>query len=104
MCELNPIEMVWAQVKHFIRTHNTTGEFTINILKDLTERAIASITKEDWQKYCKHVIDIENKFWVSDQYMEEVEPLIISPNDDSSDSDSDSDDTDSSNSDPSLDK
>lgn len=88
MCEFNPIEMVWSQLKHFIRSHNTTGEFSIKVLKELTEQAIASATPEDWQNYCRHVINIENSFWEKDQIMEEVEPLIISVNDEDSDSDS----------------
>lgn len=94
MCEFNPIEMVWSQLKHFIRSHNTTGEFSIKVLKELTEQAIAMVTPEDWQKYCRHVITIENSFWETDQIMDEVEPLIISLNDEDSDSDSNYSDSD----------
>jgi len=96
MCEFNPIEMVWSQLKHFIRSRNTTGEFSIKVLKELTEQAIGSVVPEDWQKYCRHVINIENSFWETDQVMEEVEPLIISLNNEDSDSDSNYSDSDSS--------
>ena len=30
-CELNSIEMVWAQVKGYIRVHNTKFILTVNI-------------------------------------------------------------------------
>lgn len=89
MCELNPIELIWAQLKHFVRSHNTTGELSIKALMEQVEQGLASITPADWKKSCKHVIDIEDKFWQTDQYMEEVEPLVIQANNDSSDDDSD---------------
>lgn len=95
MCELNPIELAWAQLKYYIRIHNTTGDFSIKILKELVENGIRSITPEDWQKNCRHVVDIENRFWETDQHMEEVEPLIITVNNDSiDDDDSESSDSD----------
>lgn len=93
MCDFNAIELAWAQLKRFIRTRNTTGEFSIKVLKDLTEEGISSITTEDWQKFCNHVQKIEDEFWVNDQHMEEVEPLVI-PLGNDSDSDSDSSDSD----------
>lgn len=93
MCELNPIEMIWAQLKRYIRSRNTTGEFTIKKLGELLQEAIASISPNDWKKCCHHVIAIEEKYWETDKYMEDVtEEIIISlgPEQDSA-SDSDSD-------------
>lgn len=91
MCELNPIEMVWAQIKYFVKNRNVSGELGMGILKELIQEAIASVTPSDWEKYCKHVIDIENKYWESDYMMEEVEPLIIPLGAEESDSENDSD-------------
>lgn len=93
MCELNPIELIWAQLKHYVRSHNTTGDVPIKILMELIEQGFASITPVDLAKCCKHVVDIEDHFWETDQQMEEVQPLIIQLTNDSSDDD-DSDDTD----------
>jgi transposase len=28
MCNLNPIELAWANIKHYARSHNTTGDVT----------------------------------------------------------------------------
>lgn len=93
MCELNPIEMALAQIKNFIRDRNTSGDFGISKLRELVDEAIASVTPADWEKFCRHVVDIENKFWESDFMMEEIEPVIIQLGsaDDSDTDDSDSD-------------
>lgn len=88
MCELNPIELIWAQLKNFIRSHNTAGELSIQKLMEHASKGFESITHVNWANCCKHVINIENKFWETDQIMEEVEPLIIQVGNES-DSDSD---------------
>ncbi|KAJ8915919.1 hypothetical protein NQ315_015534 [Exocentrus adspersus] len=89
MCELNPIELAWAQVKSYIRSRNTMGDFSIQSLFQVTEEAIASVTQLDWQKFCQHVITIENKFWETDRLMEDrTDEIIISLR---TDSDSESD-------------
>lgn len=90
MCELNPIELAWARIKYLIRSSNTTGELSITRLKDVTNEAIASVTGDEWKKFCQHVIGIEDMYWETDRLIEEIEPIIInvSPND------SDTDDTD----------
>lgn len=91
MCELNPIEIAWAQLKRFIRDKNTTGEFSIKMLRELVDQGIVSITSDDWKKFCSHVLKIEDDFWTNDQYMEEMEHLIITLNGDSSGDDTDFD-------------
>ncbi|XP_050294327.1 uncharacterized protein LOC126734670 [Anthonomus grandis grandis] len=77
MCELNPIELVWAQLKNYIRSHNTTGDLAMKNLAQLVQDGIESLTPLHWVNCCKHVMEIENKFWETDQIMEEVEQLII---------------------------
>lgn len=90
MCKLNPIELIWAQLKLYIRNHNTTGDLSTKDLMEQVSKGFESITPVHWANCCKHVINIENTVWEVDQYMEEVEPLIIqTDNDISSDDDSD---------------
>jgi len=89
MCELNPIELVWAEVKRFIRNHNT-GDLTSTKLLELLHKGIESVSTNHWKNNVRHVIDIENKYWETDQIMEEItERLIIKVDDDESDTDSD---------------
>ncbi|XP_050300782.1 uncharacterized protein LOC126739245 [Anthonomus grandis grandis] len=94
MCELNPIELIWAQLKNYIRSHNTTGDLAMKNLAQLVQDGIESITPLHWANCCKHVMEIENKFWETDQIMEEVEQLIITNADGNDDSDDDSSDSD----------
>ncbi|XP_050311514.1 uncharacterized protein LOC126747064 [Anthonomus grandis grandis] len=44
MCDLNPIELIWAQLKHFVRSRNTTGDISIRNLIEQVQLGIASIT------------------------------------------------------------
>ena len=50
-CELNPIEMAWAQVKGCIRVHNTT----LTHVKELTFAVFAHVGSEEWEKLVQHV-------------------------------------------------
>ncbi|VEN61907.1 unnamed protein product [Callosobruchus maculatus] len=93
MCELNPIELAWAGVKRYVRERNTSGNLSKADLKHLTYEAIASIGKDDWEGYVKHVMAIENSYWERHQRMENVvaEFIIDLGNASSSDSESSSD-------------
>lgn len=58
--ELNPIELIWATVKNWVAEKNVT--FKMDDVIKLTDDKFASISKEDWQLRCRHVIEIENQF------------------------------------------
>lgn len=76
MCELNPIELAWAQVKHYIRNKNV-GDLNNSVLFDLTNEAINSVTAKDWRNYIEHVHKIENEYWEKDGIMETLTDDII---------------------------
>ena len=63
-CELNPIEMIWAQLKMYVRKRNTTSK--IKDVERLVHEGIDSITPEAWKNCIRHVIDQENYFWEKD--------------------------------------
>lgn len=88
-CELNPIELIWAEVKNFVAQRNTTFKF--GDLKSIFNEAIQSITAEKWEKCVEHVKNkVENQMWKLDNIMEvQVEALIIDTADDDEDSDED---------------
>ncbi|CAH2006703.1 unnamed protein product [Acanthoscelides obtectus] len=65
-CELNPIELIWAEVKNYIAKHNTTFKFCD--LKGLFKEALELITAQKMGKL----------MWELDNILEEqVEPFII---------------------------
>lgn len=85
-CELNPIELIWAQVKNEVASKNQT--FKLKEIKGLLENAMAGVTPDTWQKCIGHTQKEEQKMWDLDTRVEAtVEPLIITPGVDSSDED-----------------
>ncbi len=84
-CELNPIELIWAQLKRKIATRNRT--FRIKDVRDLAEKMAAEITTEDWNKCIGHARGVETEYRRIDGIMDhiEVEPLIIDTTDDDDD-------------------
>lgn len=89
-CELNPIELIWAQVKNHVAANNTT--FKLADVKRLLEEGVEKVTEEDWKKCTEHVKKEEAKLWELDNLiegMEESGPLIINVGNDDSSSDSD---------------
>lgn len=82
-CELNPIELIWAQIKSDVARKNKT--FKLAEVKILLNEAISNVTTNDWQKCVAHIKKEEQKMWDLDIYVEAVvEPVIITPGIDSS--------------------
>ena len=60
-CELNPTELMWAQVKGGVARKNVT--FTMSQIKILLEEEINLIMAENWAKACNHVKRLEHKIF-----------------------------------------
>lgn len=86
-CELNPIELIWAQVKGHVARNNKT--FKMQEVRQLLLNSLANVSSENWQNAIKHAIVEEQKMWELDDVIDttmEIEPLVISVgHDDSSD-------------------
>lgn len=81
-CELNPIELIWAQVKSDVAKNNTT--FKLNDVKCLFESAISKISAQSWQNCIRHVLKEEDRMWDLDIRIDVViEPVVININQDS---------------------
>jgi len=63
-CELNPIELAWSSVKHYVRTHNNT--YKIKDVQELLKQGVEHVTQEMWTNFVEHVVKEEHKFWKID--------------------------------------
>ena len=89
-CELNPIELIWGELKQFIAASNHT--FKQQDVRELINRGFQKITKESWRKACQHVLKIEEEWWKRDNIQAKtVQPVVIHISDDDDD-DTDNDD------------
>ncbi|XP_046584928.1 uncharacterized protein LOC124291904 [Haliotis rubra] len=88
-CELNPMELIWANCKGFVARNNST--FKLSHVKELIHASFGRITSEVWQTAEDHVLDIERKYRQRDGVdISVVAPVVIQVHEDT-DSDSDSD-------------
>ena len=68
-CELNPIELIWAEVKDYVAAKNITFKFAD--VKNLFTEFIARIDSEKWRKCVQHIIEkVETKFLELDSIIE----------------------------------
>lgn len=84
--DLNPIELIWAQVKNNVAKRNTT--FKLAEVQKLAEEEFAAVTQEDWQKCCSHAQKFEKSYLENEVTVDvQTEQIIINI---SADSDSES--------------
>lgn len=94
-CHYNPIEMVWAHLKGFVRDRNSS--FKITDVQDLFYEAAGTVKPEMWKKYVDHVEGVLDSDWKKEGLDQEcVQQFLINLvpgySDDSSDTDSDEED------------
>ena len=83
-CELNVIELIWANMKAYVARNNCT--FKISDVKRLVNEAFDKITATDWLNAENHVKKTEQKMRQLDG-MQDYNPVVISLNSDSDTSD-----------------
>lgn len=88
--DLNPIELIWAQLKHSVTKDNTTFD-NKNII-DLTRQACQSIEKQQWTSVCEHVIKIEDEYLEREGLIDEMQDRFVINLDEDDDDDDDDDD------------
>ena len=85
-CELNPIELIWSQVKGYVAQNNTT--FKLVDVRKLLEEACIQVTPEKWANCVRHVAEVEEpRCWDLDDRIDSIEPVVINVANDSSSSD-----------------
>ncbi|GFW90789.1 DDE_3 domain-containing protein [Trichonephila clavipes] len=87
--ELNPIEMIWSQVKGYVAKENKT--FKLNQINELVTKGIDKVSTQNWINCINHLIKKEKDMSEIDGLVDEIwenQNFIISMKSDSSDSDS----------------
>ena len=83
-CDLNPIELIWGDLKGYISRENHT--FKAKDVKSLIDESFSQIDSARWLNCCRHVRKIEEEYWKKDNIQAEmVNPIIVHLDDDSDD-------------------
>lgn len=92
MCDLSPIELIWAQAKRKLREQNITGDLCLKKLENATKEVFTQISKEAWESCCNHIEKLEKEYWDKDGIMENtMEQFVINLDEDDTTSDEGSD-------------
>lgn len=68
--ELNPIEKIWALVKNWVASRNTT--FKLVDVEKLTRTKFAEVTADEWKNICDHVVIFENELIQKEHILDDV--------------------------------
>ncbi|XP_076659852.1 uncharacterized protein LOC143363130 [Halictus rubicundus] len=83
-CELNPIELAWAQVKQFIRARNTS--YKLADVRQFVDAAVENVSPENWKNFIRHTLKEETRLFELDHVTDSVlegSPEWLNSSDDS---------------------
>lgn len=84
-CQLNPIELVWSDVKGFVAQENR--KFKMQLLEDLVWKGIRQVSGSKWKSYVQHVKNEEERMGrldhIIDGVVDNLSPVIVNLQDDS---------------------
>lgn len=84
-CELNPIELVWAQVKGYVARNNKT--FKMKDVGNLLRKGLEEVTPEKWKACIRHTIKVEEEMRQLNHTIDRVvDTFVVNLNDDESSS------------------
>lgn len=80
--DLNPIELIWAEVKDYVASRNTTCKFSQ--VEALCKEKISNMGAKEWEAKCKHVKKVEEEYREAEPLIDEItESFVISLGDES---------------------
>jgi len=72
---LNPVELIWADVKQWLRADNIT--FHINDIKHICEQGFKETQAVEWNSVCEHVEKLEKQCYEEEGVMENMIEMIV---------------------------
>lgn len=77
--ELNPFELAWSSIKHYVKTNNST--FKLPDVQKLLHEGVERVTPQMWKNYINNVIKEEDKFFEIDFIIDDLlETELTEPN------------------------
>ena len=68
--------LIWATIEGYIARRNVSFKMTDVI--QLTYDAVTAVTEDDWASSCRHVKEVDRKYWDADMAVEaEMEKIVI---------------------------
>lgn len=93
-CEFNPIEHIWGISKTYYNNHIGITGYSDEAVQQIWKQALDTATPDVWQKSIKKCEELIDNWWARENRINEINPIIIRPNDvsdTSSESDHDGD-------------
>jgi hypothetical protein len=73
--DLNPVELIWADMKQWLRADNTT--FHINDIKRICEQGFKETQAVEWNSVCEYVEKLEKRYYEEEGVMENMTEMIV---------------------------
>lgn len=67
-CDLNPIELAWAQIKNNVALHNVS--YNIHDVEVMLNNNISNLLPETWKSFVEHVKKLEDSLWELDNVVD----------------------------------
>jgi transposase len=74
--DLNPIELVWAQLKKIVSSRNFNNK--LNDVLEITKAAFTEISVQNWENMGKHVINVEEEYTRKDIVIDQEMDNLLS--------------------------
>ncbi|XP_050497365.1 uncharacterized protein LOC126878599 [Diabrotica virgifera virgifera] len=91
-CQFNPIEYIWGTAKQYYDNHIGPNGYTDEAVWETWREALSIATPEVWRNCISKCEKLIGDWWIRENKINEISPIIITINgDDSDDDDSDGD-------------
>ncbi|XP_048250644.1 uncharacterized protein LOC125378733 [Haliotis rufescens] len=75
-CDLNPIELIWGDLKNMVARQNKT--FKLADVKQIVLKGMGEIKDVRWANCVQHVIKVEEEYWKQDCIRPDtVQPVVV---------------------------
>jgi hypothetical protein len=75
LANLNPEELIWTDVKQWLRADNTT--LHINDIKHICEQGFKETQAVEWNSICEHVEKLEKRCYEEEGVMDNIIEMIV---------------------------